>query len=138
MAKNESWDVHLFIFMLHHRYSFTIVPNGNRVGFTKKNQYKKIKYRINVDTGLTSSSGKCITLFTACDKPVVFLSCNKGCKNIVSTLALKECESFYLLQVKCIIPHSYVNLPEWVYTKKHFQLPHKVTHNQFLCLGYKL
>lgn len=34
MAKNEGRDIHLFILMLHHRYSLTIVPYGNSVGLT--------------------------------------------------------------------------------------------------------
>ena len=34
MAKNESWDIHLLVLMLHHGNSFTVVPYGDGVGLT--------------------------------------------------------------------------------------------------------
>lgn len=34
VSENESWDIHLLVLVLHHRYSFTIVPDRNGVGLT--------------------------------------------------------------------------------------------------------
>lgn len=34
MAKDQSRDVHLLILVLHHRYSFTVVPDGDGVGLS--------------------------------------------------------------------------------------------------------
>lgn len=34
VTENQSWDVHLLVLVLHHRYSFTIVPDRNGVGLT--------------------------------------------------------------------------------------------------------
>lgn len=34
VAKNESWDVHLLVLVLHHRDTFAIVPDTNGVGLT--------------------------------------------------------------------------------------------------------
>lgn len=31
MAEDESWDVHLLVFMLHHRDAFAVVPDGDGV-----------------------------------------------------------------------------------------------------------
>lgn len=41
MTKNESWDVHLLVLVLHHRYTFTVVPDRNGVGLTDGENKKK-------------------------------------------------------------------------------------------------
>lgn len=55
VAKNESWDVHLLVLVLHHRYSFTIVPDRNGVGLTGGGRIKVLDelqrlYQQNMDT----------------------------------------------------------------------------------------
>lgn len=41
MTKNESWDVHLLVLVLHHRYTFTVVPDRNGVGLTDGENKKR-------------------------------------------------------------------------------------------------
>lgn len=40
VTKNQSWDIHLLVFVLHHRYSFTIVPDRNGIGLTEGGRIK--------------------------------------------------------------------------------------------------
>lgn len=34
VTENQSWDIHLLVLVLHHGYSFTIIPDRNGVGLT--------------------------------------------------------------------------------------------------------
>ena len=46
MTEDESWDVHLLVLMLHHRDSFTIIPDRNGVGLTDGDRLKgRLSYR---------------------------------------------------------------------------------------------
>lgn len=40
VTENQSWDIHLLVLVLHHRYSFTIVPDRNGVGLTDGGRIK--------------------------------------------------------------------------------------------------
>lgn len=56
VTENESRDVHLLVLVLHHRYSFTIVPDRNSVGLTGggrtegRDELQRL-YEQNLDTG---------------------------------------------------------------------------------------
>lgn len=60
VTKNKSWDVHLLVLVLHHRYSFTIVPDRNGVGLTDGGRMKgRMCYRGYINRTWTHTSEMC-------------------------------------------------------------------------------